>query len=59
LRELASSPEAFEQMLDNLQAQMAEITRRRGKMNFTIDIMAPVPARTPRRRPARWPTAPR
>lgn len=53
LRELAGSPEAYERMLDNLQAQMAEIARRRGKMDPTIDIMAPLPARTPRRPTAR------
>ena len=57
LRELAGSPEAFERLLDNLQAQMAEIARKRGKMDLNMDIMAPVPARTPRRRPARRPTA--
>ena len=49
-RELAGSPEAYERMLDNLQAQMAEVARLRGKMDLNVDIMAPVPARTPRRR---------
>jgi hypothetical protein len=48
LRELAGSPEAYERMLDNLQAQMAEIARRRGKMDLNVDIMAP--AQSPRRR---------
>jgi hypothetical protein len=50
LRELAGSPEAYERMLDNLQAQMAEIARRRGKLDLNVDIMAPVPAQSPRRR---------
>lgn len=50
LRELAGSPEAYERMLDNLQAQMAEVARRRGKMDLNVDIMAPVPAQSPRRR---------
>jgi hypothetical protein len=54
LRELAGSPEAFERLLDNLQAQMAEIARKRGKMDLNLDIMAPVPPRPTRRRsPAR------
>ncbi len=48
LRELAGSPEAFERMLDKMQAQMAEIACRRGKMDPTIDIMAPVVARPTR-----------
>lgn len=52
LRELAGSPEAYERMLDNLQAQMAEVARRRGKMDLTVDIFAPVPARPVRRRAA-------
>ncbi len=50
LRDLAGSPEAFERLLDNLQAQMAEIARRRGKMDLNTDIMAPVPPRPARRR---------
>ncbi len=50
LRELAGSPEAFERILDNLQAQMAEIARKRGKMDPTLDIMAPAPPRPTRRR---------
>lgn len=58
LRELAGSPEAFERMLDNMQAQMAEIARRRGKMDPTIDIMAPVPARPTRRATARRTSSP-
>ena len=58
LRELAGSPEAYERLLDHLHAQMAEIARRRGKMDPAVDLMAPVPARTPRR-PTRRPTAPR
>jgi len=49
LRELAGSPEAYERLLDHRQAQMAEIARRRGKMDPTIDLMAPVSAQTPRR----------
>jgi len=54
LRELAGSPEAFERLLDNLQAQMAEIARKRGKMDLNLDIMAPIPPRPTRRRaPAR------
>ena len=52
LRELAGSPEAFERILDNLQAQMAEIARKRGKMDPNLDIMAPVPPRPTRRRAA-------
>lgn len=52
LRELAGSPEAYERLLDNLQAQMAEVARRRGKMDLTVDILAPVPARPTRRRVA-------
>jgi len=52
LRELAGSPEAFERILDNLQAQMAEIARKRGKMDPNLDIMAPVPPRSTRRRAA-------
>lgn len=52
LRDLAGSPEAFERLLDNMQAQMAEIARRRGKMDPTIDIMAPIPPRPTRRRAA-------
>jgi prefoldin subunit 5 len=52
LRELAGSPEAYERLLDNLQAQMAEVARRRGKMDLTVDILAPVPARSTRRRAA-------
>jgi hypothetical protein len=50
LRELAGSPEAFERLLDNLQAQMAEIARKRGKIDLNMDIMAPVPPRPTRRR---------
>ena len=50
LRDLAGSPEAFERLLDNLQAQMAEIARKRGKMDLHTDIMAPVPPRPARRR---------
>jgi hypothetical protein len=50
LRELAGSPEAFERLLDNLQAQMAEIARKRGKMDPNLDIMAPIPPRPTRRR---------
>ncbi len=50
LRELAGSPEAYERLLDQLQAQMAEIARCRGKMDLNVDIMAPAPARSPRRR---------
>lgn len=50
LRELAGSPEAFERILDNLQAQMAEIARKRGKMDPNLDIMVPVPPRPTRRR---------
>ena len=52
LRELAGSPEAFERILDNLQAQMAEIARKRGKMDPNLDIMAPVPPRPTRHRAA-------
>jgi hypothetical protein len=52
LRDLAGSPEAFERLLDNLQTQMAEVARRRGKMDLTVDIFAPVPARPVRRRAA-------
>jgi len=52
LRELAGSPEAFERLLDNLQDQMAEIARKRGKMDLNMDIMAPVPPRPTRRRAA-------
>ena len=52
LRELAGSPEAFERLLDNLQAQMAEIAHKRGKMDPNVDIMAPVPPRPTRRRAA-------
>lgn len=58
LRELAGSPEAFERMLDKMQAQMAEIARRRGKMDPTIDIMAPVAARPTRRPIARRTSSP-
>jgi hypothetical protein len=50
LRERAGSPEAFERLLDNLQAQMAEIARKRGKMDLNLDIMVPVPPRPTRRR---------
>jgi len=54
LRELAGSSEAFERLLDNLQAQMAEIARKRGKMDLNLDIIAPVPPQPTRRRsPAR------
>ena len=52
LRELAGSPEAFERLLDNLQAQMAEIARKRGKIDLNMDIMTPVPPRPTRRRAA-------
>ena len=47
LRERVGSPEAFERLLDNLQAQMAEIARKRGKINLNLDIMAPVPPPSP------------
>jgi hypothetical protein len=52
LRDLAGSPETFERLLDNLQTQMAEVARRRGKMDLMVDIFAPVPARPVRRRAA-------
>jgi hypothetical protein len=50
LRDRAGSPEAFERLLDNLQAQMAEIARKRGKIDLNLDIMAPVSPRPTRRR---------
>jgi len=59
LRELAGSPEAFERLLDNLQAQMAEIARKRGKIDLNLDIMATVSAQPSRRRRAHRPTASR
>lgn len=52
LRELTGSPEAFERLLDKMQAQMAEIARKRGKIDLNMDIMAPVPPRPTRRRVA-------
>ena len=52
LRDLAGSPEAFERLLDNLQAQMAAIARKRGKIDLNMDIMTPVPPRPTRRRAA-------
>ena len=52
LRELAGSPEAFERILDNLQAQRAELARKRGKIDLNMDIMTPVPPRPTRRRAA-------
>jgi hypothetical protein len=52
LRELADSPEAFERLLDNLQAQMAEIACKRGKIDLNMDIMAPVAPRPTRHRVA-------